>query len=124
MIALSIVHIRGAKRIKSQTPLVHFARLFYKLQPDRISKSGQKSIIQIFERWSCCKIIEQNIPRGLIFSGLTTMYMYYLNGLYYIVTCHIPTAPSYGGMRTWVEGSQMRGDRALARASNLLGYKE
>ena len=33
-------------------------------------------------------------------------------------------APSYGGVRTWVEGSQTRGDRALAGASNLLGYKE
>ncbi len=43
---------------------------------------------------------------------------------YYIVTCHLPRAPSYGGVRTWVEGSQMRGDRALARASNLLGYNE
>ena len=41
-----------------------------------------------------------------------------------IVACHLPRAPSYGGVRTWVEGSQMRGDRALARASNLLGYKE
>ncbi len=27
-------------------------------------------------------------------------------------------------MRTWVEGSQMRGDHALAGASNQLGYKE
>ncbi len=35
-----------------------------------------------------------------------------------------PRAPSYGGVRTWVEGSQMCGDRALAEASNLLGYKE
>ncbi len=42
----------------------------------------------------------------------------------YIVACHLPRAPSYGGVRTWVEGSQMRRDRALARASNLLGYKE
>ncbi len=33
-----------------------------------------------------------------------------------------PGAPSYGGVRTWVEGSQTRGDRALAEASNLLGY--
>ena len=41
-----------------------------------------------------------------------------------IVACHLPGAPSYGGVRTWVEGSQMRGDRALARASNLPGYKE
>ena len=43
---------------------------------------------------------------------------------YYIVVCHIPRAPSYGGVRTWVEGSQMSGDRALVGASNLLGYKE
>ena len=35
-----------------------------------------------------------------------------------------PGAPSYGGVRAWVEGSQTRGDRALAGASNLLGYKE
>ncbi len=41
----------------------------------------------------------------------------------YIVACHLPRAPSYGGVRTWVEGSQMRGDRALVGASNLLGYK-
>ncbi len=41
----------------------------------------------------------------------------------YIVTCHLPRAPSYGGVRTWVEGSQMRGGHALAGASNLLGYK-
>ncbi len=45
-------------------------------------------------------------------------------GRVYIVTCHLPRAPSYGGVRTWVEGSQMRGDRALVGASNLLGYKE
>ena len=42
----------------------------------------------------------------------------------YIVACHLPRAPSYGGVRTWVEGSQMRGNRAWAGASNLLGYKE
>ncbi len=42
----------------------------------------------------------------------------------YIVACHLPRAPSYGDMRTWVEGSQMRGDRTLAGTSNLLGYKE
>ena len=35
-----------------------------------------------------------------------------------------PGAPSYGGVRTWVEGSQARGNRALAEASNLLGWKE
>ncbi len=35
-----------------------------------------------------------------------------------------PGAPSYNGVRTWVEGSQTRRDRALAEASNLLGYKE
>ncbi len=28
----------------------------------------------------------------------------------YIVACHLPRAPSYGGVRTWEEGSQMRGD--------------
>ena len=33
-------------------------------------------------------------------------------------------APSYGGMRTWVEGSQAGGNRTLAEASNLLGFKE
>ena len=38
----------------------------------------------------------------------------------YIVACHLPRAPSYGGVRTWVEGSQMREGRALAGASNLL----
>ncbi len=27
-------------------------------------------------------------------------------------------------VRTWVEGSQVRWNRALARASNLLGHKE
>ncbi len=32
-----------------------------------------------------------------------------------------PGAPSYGGVRTWMEGSQTR---ALAETSNLLGYKE
>ena len=42
----------------------------------------------------------------------------------HIVACHLPGAPSYGVVRTWVEGSQMRGNRALAEASNLLGYKE
>ena len=35
-----------------------------------------------------------------------------------------PGAPSYSGVRTWVEGSQTRGGRALSEASNLLGYKE
>ncbi len=35
-----------------------------------------------------------------------------------------PGLPSYGGVRTWVEGSKRRGNRALARVSNLLGYKE
>ena len=42
----------------------------------------------------------------------------------YIVVCHLPRAPSYGGVRTWVEGSQIRGGRALAGASNLMGYQE
>ncbi len=37
----------------------------------------------------------------------------------YIVVCHLPRAPSYGGVRTWVEGSQMRRDRALVGDSNL-----
>ena len=37
----------------------------------------------------------------------------------HIVACHLPRAPSYGGARTWVEGSQMRGDRALAGAIKL-----
>ncbi len=27
----------------------------------------------------------------------------------YIVACHLPRVPNYGGVRTWVEGSQMRG---------------
>ncbi len=31
-------------------------------------------------------------------------------------------APRYGGVRTWVEGPQARGNRALAEVSNLL-YK-
>ncbi len=46
-----------------------------------------------------------------------------LNISEYIVACHLPRAPSYGGVRSWVkpEGSQMCGDRALAGASNLLG---
>ncbi len=35
-----------------------------------------------------------------------------------------PGAPSYGGVITWVEGSQTCGDRALAEATNLLGYEE
>ncbi len=26
-----------------------------------------------------------------------------------IVACHLPRAPSYGGVRTWVEGSQIHG---------------
>ena len=34
-----------------------------------------------------------------------------------------PGAPSYGGVRAWVEGSQARRNRTLAEASNLLGYK-
>ena len=33
-------------------------------------------------------------------------------------------APRYGGVRTWVEGSQAHGNRTLAEASNLLSYKE
>ncbi len=40
-----------------------------------------------------------------------------------IVVCHLPGAPSYGGVRTWVEGSETSRDCALAEASNLLGYK-
>ena len=63
-----------------------------------------------------------------------TPYLYYLWSIknirdhllwrcYDIVACNLPRAPSYSGVRTWVEGSQMLGDRALARASNLLGYK-
>ena len=44
--------------------------------------------------------------------------------MYLLSRATFPGAPSYGGVRTWVEGSQMRGDRALAGASNLLGYKE
>ncbi len=33
--------------------------------------------MQIFDRWSGCKIIKQNVPGGLIFSDSSTMYMYY-----------------------------------------------
>ncbi len=35
-----------------------------------------------------------------------------------------PGAPSYDGVRTLVESSQARKNRALAEASNLLGCKE
>ena len=43
----------------------------------------------------------------------------------YILSCATyPRAPSYGGVRTWVEGSQALGNRALAEASNLLGCKD
>ena len=35
-----------------------------------------------------------------------------------------PGAPSYSGVKTWVEGSQTCGRRTLAEASNPLGYKE
>ncbi len=31
-----------------------------------------------------------------------------------------PGALSYGGVRTWVKGSQVGGNRVLAEASNLL----
>ncbi len=37
--------------------------------------------------------------------------------LKHIVACHLPGTPSYGGVRTWVEGSQTRGDPALAEAA-------
>ncbi len=43
-----------------------------------------------------------------------------------ILSCAtFPGAPSYGGVRTWVEGSKMHGYRALAEASNLqyIAYK-
>ena len=42
----------------------------------------------------------------------------------FIVACHLPGAPGYGGVRTWVEGSQTRGDRALAEASIESHYKK
>ena len=42
----------------------------------------------------------------------------------YILSCATyQRAPRYGGERTWVEGSQARGNRMLAEASNLLSYK-
>ena len=44
--------------------------------------------------------------------------------LYILSRATFPGAPSYDGVRTWVEGSQTRGDSALAEASNPLGYKE
>ncbi len=59
VIVLRIVHIHGAKNTKNHTPMVSFARLFY---------------VQIFYRWSGCKI---PCPGGLIFTDFSTMYMYY-----------------------------------------------
>ncbi len=46
--------------------------------------------------------------------------------LYNYILSHaiFPGAPSYTGVRTWAEGSQACGKRALAETSNLLGYKE
>ena len=38
----------------------------------------------------------------------------------YIVACHLPGAPSYGGVRTWVEGSQMRGDNVEYTLDTIL----
>ena len=35
-------------------------------------------------------------------------------GFEYIVACHLSGAPSYGGVRTWVEGSQTRGTIKLS----------
>ncbi len=46
-----------------------------------------------------------------------------LKGVYILSRATFPGAPSYGGVRTWVEGSQARGNRTLAEASNLLGYR-
>ena len=45
---------------------------FYHLWP-----LGQKSVIQIFDKLSGCKIIKQNMPGGSDFSDCNTMYMYY-----------------------------------------------
>ncbi len=59
------------------------------------------------------------------------VYVYCAKSTLYILSrATFPGAPSYGGVRTWVDGSQTRGDRALAEgltrafaeASNLLGY--
>ncbi len=55
-VSLTILAIHGAKITKKQTPLVCFVCLFYN------QTVYQKSVIQILERWSGCKIIKQNIP--------------------------------------------------------------
>ena len=48
----------------------------------------------------------------------------YLGQVNILSPATFPGAPSYGGVRTWVEGSQAHGNCPLAEASNLLGYKE
>ncbi len=48
----------------------------------------------------------------------------YVKFRYILSRATFPGAPSYGGVWTWVEVSQTRGDHMLAEASNLLGYKE
>ncbi len=45
---------------------------FYYLWP-----LGLKSVVQIFDKLSGCKIIKQNVPGGSDFSDCNTMYMYY-----------------------------------------------
>ena len=92
---LRILDIHGAKITKNETPLAHFAWLFYTQtvyqksegrffdQVARDGKSvlthlwplGQKNSPQIFDRRSGCKIIKQNVLGGLIFSDFSTMYI-------------------------------------------------
>ncbi len=74
----------------------------------------------------CGKHIVANRSHGVsnqILSGVLVSYLEYCHDLcplcplayyntfYHIVACHLPRAPSYGGVRTWVEGPQMRGDQ-------------
>ena len=54
----------GAKTTKNQTPLIQFAWLFYN------QTVFQKSVWQSGHN----KIIKQNLPGGMIFSGFSTMY--------------------------------------------------
>ncbi len=76
-----------------------------------------KNKFQISNTFSRKKYISKGLlPEKINFKRLSCRPLY-------IVACHLPRAPSYGGVRTWVEGFQMRGNCAMARASNLLGYR-
>ncbi len=71
-----------------------------------------------YKAWKNCGPLSDHAdPLVIVTSSMENIHLKKVWVDLHIVACHLPRAPSYSGVRTSVEGSQMLGDRALAVAS-------